>query len=81
MTPNMSWHISDAWPRMPIPAVTFRQSTAQSSQNGGVFQATSTATCAFVTSFLGCAGGAYPSGRQPGAGTRTRNGAEHHEAK
>ena len=53
----MSWHISDAWPRMPIPAVTFRQSTAQSSQNCGVFQAASTATWACVTSFLGCAGG------------------------
>ena len=72
-TPNMSWHISDAWPRMPIPAVTFRQSTAQRSQNCGVFQATSTETSACVTSFFGVAGGTYPSGRHPGAGTRTRN--------
>ena len=53
----MSWHIGDAWPRMPIPAVTFRQSTAQSSQNCGVFQAASTATWASETSFLGRAGG------------------------
>src|SRR6476469_6461933 len=71
--PNMSWHIGDAWPRMPIPAVTFRQSTVHRSQNCGVLQAASTATFACVISFLGWVGGVYPAGRQPGAGTRTVN--------
>ena len=73
VVPNMSWHISDAWPRMPIPAVTLRQSSIQRSQNCGVLQAISTATSASVTSFRGRAGGVNPSGRQPGPGTRTRN--------
>jgi hypothetical protein len=37
-----SWIIGDAIPSTPIPALTFRQSTPQSAQNCGVFQATST---------------------------------------
>ena len=45
--------IGEAWASTPMPAVTFVQSTIHSSQNCGVFQATSTATFAVVTSFWG----------------------------
>ena len=41
---NISWIIGDAWPSTPIPAVTLRQSTAQSSQNCLVLIASSTCT-------------------------------------
>ena len=69
---NMSWLIGDAWPRTPIPAVTFRQSTTQSSQNCGVLNAVPTATWALVTSFCEPAGlGHEARGRHPAAGTRT----------
>ena len=53
-----------------MPAVTFKQRTAHSSQNCGVFQASSTATSARVIS-ADLRGGTKPSGSQPGAGTRT----------
>ena len=33
---NISWIIGEAWPSTPMPAVTLRQSTPQSSQNCGV---------------------------------------------
>ena len=36
---NISWLIADAWPSTPMPAVTFRHSTHQISQNCGVFSA------------------------------------------
>jgi hypothetical protein len=36
---NISWLIADAWPITPIPAVTFRHSTYQISQNCCVFNA------------------------------------------
>ena len=36
---NISWLIAEAWPSTPIPAVTFRHSTIQISQNCGVFSA------------------------------------------
>ena len=72
LTPNMSWHISEAWPRMPMPAVTFRQRTIQKSQNGGVFQATLDGNVC-VSDELPGRGPAEcnPSGRHPWAGTRT----------
>ena len=54
-----------------MPAVTFMHSTIHSSQNCGVRQATSTATCAWVTNAGGFGGGVHPSGFQPSAGTRT----------
>ena len=41
-----------------MPAVTLRQSTHQSSQNCGVFSASSTKTSFVVISFCACAGGA-----------------------
>ena len=36
---NISWLIAEAWPSTPMPAVTFRHSTHQISQNCGVFSA------------------------------------------
>ena len=36
---NISWLIAEAWPSTPMPAVTFRHSTLQISQNCGVFSA------------------------------------------
>jgi len=54
-----------------MPAVTFMQSTPHSSQNCGVFHATSTDTFAVVMSFFGCAGATQPAGFQSSAGTRT----------
>ena len=36
---NISWLMAEAWPSTPMPAVTFRQSTHQISQNCGVFSA------------------------------------------
>ncbi len=56
-----------------MPALTFMQRTTQSSQNWGVFQATSTATLAFVTRAFTCSRGTQPSGFQPSGGTRTMN--------
>ena len=37
--PKISWIIGEAMPITPMPALTLRQSTTQSSQNCGVFQA------------------------------------------
>src|SRR5262245_36469975 len=73
-TPNMSWHISDDWPRMPMPAVTFKHSKTHSSQNCGVFQARSTETSDGEASRFVVVGTTYPSGRQSPAGTRTAYG-------
>ncbi len=56
-----------------MPAVTLAQRTIQRSQNCGVFQATSTATWAVVTSACGLVAGTNPSGFQSSAGTRTMN--------
>ena len=67
----MLWHMFDACPRMPMPAVTFRQSTAHSSQNCGVLMASSAVTFAVVTSSCSTVRGTKPSGFQPGGGTRT----------
>ena len=55
-----------------MPAVTFMHSTTHSSQNCGVRQATSTATCAWVTNGAGFTGRVHPSGCQPSAGTLTK---------
>ena len=58
---NISWLMAEAWPRTPIPAVTFMQSTIQSSQNCGVRNAVPTSTWEEVTSvFAPAASGTYP---------------------
>ena len=68
--PNTSWSIGEAMPMMPIPAVTFMQSTDQISQNCGVFSALSTWTCRVLIMLLAAgAGGVQPLGFQPDAGT------------
>jgi len=46
--PNTSCSIGEAIEITPMPAVTFRHSTAQISQNCGVFQARLRCTCALV---------------------------------
>ena len=54
-----------------MPAVTFRHSTAQISQNCGVFEATFRCTCALVTMPLAVVVGPFqPAGFQLEAGTR-----------
>ena len=67
---NTSWIIGEAWPRTPMPAVTLRQSTAQSSGNWTVRNARSACTCPVVTRPPWSAGGVQPAGRQPAAGRR-----------
>src|SRR6516225_7232183 len=64
---NISWIIGDAWPSTPIPAVTFRQSTAHKSQNCGVRIARSAVQSPgpVARAFVG------PGGLQPGGGRRT----------
>src|SRR5215208_3166480 len=54
LTPNMSEHIFEACPRMPMPALTFMHSTTQRHQNCGVFHARSTPTLAVVIIGLRC---------------------------
>ena len=62
----------EAMPMMPIPADTFRHSTAQTSQNCGVFHAVFTCTWPLVIiALLALAAGAVqPAGFQPVGGTR-----------
>ena len=64
-----------------MPAVTFRQSTAQISQNCGVFQASSTCTSLWVTRDLSSdrAGGVQPAGRQPAGADAEAEGAHRHQ--
>gem|GEM_PF-3561542 len=45
-----SWKIGDAFSRMPMPAVTLKQSTTQSSQNWGVLIAFPADTFALLMS-------------------------------
>src|SRR5215207_9255844 len=71
LTPNMSEHILEACPRMPMPALTFMHSTTQRHQNCGVFHALSTPTLAVVIIGVTCSSGSQPSGFHPGGGTRT----------
>ena len=62
-----------------MPAVTFRHSTTQSSQNCGVLIASSTWTWRRVISVLAAgAGGSQPAGFQPGGGHPEAEGAGHH---
>src|SRR5262245_20610118 len=70
---NTSWIIGEACPRTPMPAVTFRQRTAQSSANWGVRIAVLTCTCPPATRARGFAGAVQPEGVQPGGGTRKVN--------
>ena len=56
---------------IPMPALTFMQSTTHSIQNCGVFHATSTATLALVTKGFTCSFGSHPAGCHPSGGTRT----------
>ena len=56
VTPNISWIISDACPKTPIPAVTLRKSTPHKSQNCGVLTASFLSTLRVVTSFCGVVG-------------------------
>src|SRR6186997_773569 len=71
LPPKISWIIGDAIPMTPIPALTLRQSTDQSSQNCGVFQAFATWTLprVIMPSALG-GGGVQPGGVHPGGGRR-----------
>ena len=59
-------------PSTPMPADTFRHSTAQISQNCGVFSASFTCTwrCVTMVSFALAGEGAQPAGFQPVGGTR-----------
>ncbi len=59
-----SWIIADAWPSTPIPAVTLKQSTTQSSQNCCVLMASPGCTLCRVMSEPALSfGGAKPAGR------------------
>src|SRR6187551_3711680 len=67
-----SWIIGLACSRIPMPAVTLQNSTIHSSQNERVLIELAADTLAVVTSgFAATVAGSKPSGRQPGAGTRT----------
>src|SRR4051812_27942014 len=68
---NISWTIGEACPSTPIPAVTFRQSTAHNSQNCGVVIASVASTCGPAAVDLARCAAAAPAGDQPGGGTRT----------
>ena len=71
---NTSWIIADAWPRTPIPAVTLKQRTTQSSQNWGVRIASPGVTlCSVMRLFAFSGGGTQPAGFQSLAGTRYPN--------
>src|SRR4051794_17830723 len=64
--------IGAAFSRMPMPAVTFRQSTIHRSQNCGVRRALLAETLAVVISgFSTTIFGSQPAGFHPGGGTRT----------
>src|SRR4051794_6574279 len=64
--------IGAAFSRMPMPAVTFRQSTIHRNQNCGVRRAFAAETFAVVISgFSTTVFGSQPAGRHPGRGTRT----------
>src|SRR5262245_30783901 len=68
---NISWIIADAWPSTPIPAVTLKQRTTQSSQNCGVLIASPGVTlCCVISVFAFSGGGTQPAGFQPSGGTR-----------
>ena len=67
---KISWIIGDAMPSTPMPAVTLRHKTPQSSQNCCVVHATSTGTDAAPAPAARSAGGVHPAGAQPGAGRR-----------
>src|SRR4051812_35858611 len=68
---NISWIIGDAWPSTPMPAVTLRNRTAQSSQNGRVLIATSAVRSRGVVSGVLPVAAVELAGRQPGGGSRT----------
>ncbi len=72
LPPNTSCSSGEAMPSTPIPADTFRHSTAQISQNCGVLMASFTCTWRCVTMvLLALAGdGVQPAGFQPAGGTR-----------
>src|ERR1700733_1389543 len=70
---NISWIMGEAVPSTPIPAVMFMHSTPHSSQNCGVFHATSTETFAALIILLAVALGTQPAGFQSGDGTRMLN--------
>jgi hypothetical protein len=67
---NISCTIGEAMPSTPMPALTFRQSTAQSSQNWRVFHAASTGTKRAPAAGVALAGGVQPAGAHPGGGSR-----------
>jgi hypothetical protein len=68
---NISWIIADAWPSTPIPAVTLKHSTTQSSQNCGVRIASPGVTlCRVMRTFAFSGGGPTPAGFHPSGGTR-----------
>src|SRR3954447_7791512 len=67
-----SWIIGAACSRMPIPAVTWQNSTIHSSQNWRVLIAFVAVTLALVIIERSlCSRGVQPAGRQPSGGTRT----------
>ena len=66
--PKTSCSMGDAIAMMPMPAVTFRQRTAQTSQNCGVFKASLRPTLRVVID--GWVFGSQPWGFQPAAGNR-----------
>jgi hypothetical protein len=67
--PKTSCSIGDAIPMMPMPAVTFRQRTPQTSQNCGVFKASFRPTLwAVISDVRGF--GSQPLGFKPAAGSR-----------
>src|SRR3954463_3090354 len=70
-TPRVGWRMGEAVWRTPMPALTLRKSTNQTSQNCGVLMASAALTSAVVMSFCAVALGVQPAGFHPGCGTRT----------
>ena len=68
--PKISCSMGEAMPMTPMPAETFRQSTAQISQNCLVLCASLRWTLCWVIIALDVSGGVQSSGRQPAGGTR-----------
>src|SRR5689334_4442242 len=69
-----SWIIGAAFSRMPMPAVTLKHSTTHRHQNCGVLIALAADTLAvLINRWVRSIAGDQPAGRQPSAGTRTRN--------
>src|SRR5690554_1113650 len=66
-----SWIIGEACSRIPMPAVTFVNSTIHSRENCGVRIARVAVTSPLAWVEIALADGVQPAGFQPGAGTRT----------